>query len=65
MMPFLAAIAPDDAGALLCIVSSCMNITAQETARTTPKLALVLSGGGARGFAQCGVLECGRSIAVQ
>jgi NTE family protein len=44
---------------LLCFVSSFMNLTAsaQEAAPARPKVALVLSGGGARGFAHIGVIE--------
>src|SRR5271168_3971826 len=53
---------PNRAGifpALLCLVSifTALQSPAQEVAAPRPKLALVLSGGGARGIAHIGVIE--------
>src|SRR5882762_2925244 len=56
-MPFLACNRARMILALLLCLASSRTVVAQETAPARPKVALVLSGGGARGFAHVGVIE--------
>src|SRR5258705_4265704 len=56
-MPFLARKRARIIPALLLLLASSLTASAQEPAKPRPKVALVLSGGGARGFAHIGVIE--------